>query len=98
MRVKFHNPDYPEGMEFEVGGILLPNGEDVVLDPETEEYYGNLVGDLKHYLLQNRHMTVDGQGYVEPEQFTAEPQLTFHATTATTSEVETDDNAEEGDN
>jgi hypothetical protein len=69
MQVKFHNEEYPEGLEFDVGGLLLPNKQVVVITEEEKEYLEGVHGEpLKEYLSKNPHMIVDGVAYVPPPQ------------------------------
>jgi hypothetical protein len=89
MQVKFHNEEYPEGLEFDVGGLLLPNKQVVVITQEEQEYLEGVHGvPLKEYLSRNPNMVVDGVTYVPPPQEQA--QLVMD-------ESELDDE-EEGDN
>jgi len=34
--VSFHNPDFPDGTVFDVGGLAIPNGGSVTLDHDQE--------------------------------------------------------------
>ena len=67
MKVKFHNPEFPSGMEFDFGGILVINGRTVTFTPEEVEAYKIRHGvSLKERLLTNEFITVDGtQGEVK---------------------------------
>lgn len=39
MEVAMNHPDFPKGMVFDVGGILVPNGESVTLDEDQEQSF-----------------------------------------------------------
>jgi hypothetical protein len=36
LRVGFHNPDFPDDIPFDIGGIIVPNGGEVELTEEQE--------------------------------------------------------------
>lgn len=62
MKVKFHNPEYPSGLEFDFGGLLVVNGRTVDFDKEELDNYENKHGiSLKERLLNNPYATVDGK-------------------------------------
>ena len=66
MKVKFHNPEYPNGMEFDFGGIVVVNGRTVDFNKDELDAYKARHGvNLKERLLTNEYATVDGtQGKV----------------------------------
>ena len=79
MKVKFHNPEYPSGMEFDIGGLLLVNGRTVTFEKDELDTYKDRHGiSLKDRLLTNEFATVDGtQGkvkYLHPEESVEEAE------------------------
>lgn len=73
MKVKFHNPEYPNEVEFDFGGILLINGRTVTIsDDELKQYEARYGAKLKDRLLVNEFATVDGKKgevtYLTPEE------------------------------
>lgn len=65
MQVKFNNPEYPEGMEFDIGGFLFPNGQIVVISEEDQALYMARHGiSLEEALAANQFASVDGVSYV----------------------------------
>lgn len=67
MKVKFHNPEFPNDMEFDFGGISVINGKTVTLtDDQLLDYKAHHGVALKERLLANEFATVDGtQGKVK---------------------------------
>lgn len=62
MKVKFHNPEYPSGMEVDFGGLLVINGRTVEFDKEELDAYKGRHGvTLKERLLNSPFATVDGK-------------------------------------
>lgn len=43
MQISFHNEEVPDGVEFDMGGILLVNGETTEISQEEEDLY-----EVKH--------------------------------------------------
>lgn len=67
MRVEFNHPDFPSGIEFDVGGLLLLNGEPRELtDEEIESYEARNSKSAKEGLSGVMFVTVDGQSYEPP--------------------------------
>lgn len=61
MKVKFHNPEYPDDIEFDFGGLAVINGKTVTFTKEELELYEVRNGvALKDRLLVNPFATVDG--------------------------------------
>lgn len=62
MKVKFHNPEFPSGMEVDFGGLLVINGRTVEFSKDELDAYKQRHGvDLKSRLLNNPFATVDGK-------------------------------------
>lgn len=83
MKVKFHNPEYPNGTEFDFGGVCVVNGRTIEFNKDELDAYENRHGvSLKERLLANEYATVDGkQGevtYLHPVEVeattTSEPE------------------------
>lgn len=66
MKVKFHNPEFPNGLEYDIGGLLVVNGRTIEFTKEELDAYEKRNGvSLKERLLNNEFATVDGtQGKV----------------------------------
>lgn len=61
MKVKFHNEEYPNDLEFDFGGVILINGKTVKFeDEELDAYEARHGRKLKDVLLANQYATVDG--------------------------------------
>lgn len=81
MKVEFYNPEFPEGMEFEVGGVLLVNGGEAVEIDEAEErrFFANHGEELKDVFLRNQFMKVGGKKgqvvYLEDTEEVVEPDV-----------------------
>lgn len=58
MQVEFYNPDMPEGMEVDVAGVLLVNGELVTIPEEVLETKNQ--DELRDNLLKVQFVKVDG--------------------------------------
>jgi len=87
MRVEFNNPEFPEGMEVEVGGILLVNGESVEIDEDALSFFEAREGRSYREALQTvQFVKVDGASFV--------PSAPVEAVEETTG----DDENEAGDN
>lgn len=39
MQIKFHNEDFPKGVEFDMGGLLFRNGETTSVSKEEAEMF-----------------------------------------------------------
>jgi hypothetical protein len=90
MRVEFNNPELPKGMEMDVGGLLVINGETVnVSDDELDLYERKHGISLADALSRNQFATVDGVSFVP----VSEP-----APVSFESETTGDDDSEEGEN
>ena len=79
MNVKFHNPEFPSGMEVDVGGILLINGKKMeVTDEEVEAYKARHGETLKARLSTNPFVEIDGRAgkvkYLRPAQTVEESE------------------------
>lgn len=62
MKVKFHNPDFPNDIEFDVGGLVIINGKTVEFNKDQLDRYQAQHGvALKERLLNNEFATVDGK-------------------------------------
>jgi hypothetical protein len=62
MKVKFHNPEFPNDLEFDVGGLVLVNNKTVEFDKDQLDRYKAQHGvSLKDRLLTNEYATVDGR-------------------------------------
>jgi hypothetical protein len=91
MKVEFYNPEMPEGMEVEVGGVLLVNGGDSVEITEEDEakFLANHGRELKEHFLGNQFMKVGSQKgkvvYLDQEDvvedFEPHPELSDEPTT-----------------
>lgn len=90
MQVKFFNEEYPVGIEFDIGGILLINGESIDVSDEQAEQFENRNGKTLVEALESNPNAVD---FYKPEvTYVPTPQLEV---------VETDqtgDDYKEGDN
>lgn len=79
MKVKFHNPEFPNGMEFDFGGVVVINGRTVEFEKDELDSYKSRHGvSLKERLLASEFATVDGtQGkvtYLHPEETVEEAE------------------------
>ena len=39
LKVEFNNPDFPKGLEYDLGGFLVPNGGSVELSEDQENAF-----------------------------------------------------------
>lgn len=63
MQISFHDEEFPDGVEFDLGGILLVNGETIVVSEDEENlYYAKHGETLKEAVSRNVHC---GGHYVE---------------------------------
>lgn len=84
MRVKYHQPEYEEGLEFDIGGLLFPNGEELeVSDEELETYEAKNDAPLDEALSSVQFAEVDGKAYVPPP----DPETTSGVFAVTPEEV-----------
>jgi len=68
MKVEFFNDSYPMGIEFDIGGLLFINGEEVEISDEKLDEYENKNGKTLAEALSNvQFATVDGKQYEAPE-------------------------------
>lgn len=65
LSVKFHNPDFPDGITFDIGGIAVPNGGSVELDAEQElKFYAERGQSVKDYFGKNKQVEVSGKSEI----------------------------------
>jgi hypothetical protein len=85
MRVEFSNPEFPSGLEFDVGGLKLINGEAVELTEEDiAAYEARNSVSVRDSLSSVQFIAIDGQSFKEPEASqVTEPQLQLDNTTET---------------
>lgn len=79
MKVKFHNPEFPDDIEFDFGGLAVINGKTVTFTKEDLDLYVARNGvELKERLLNNPYATVDGTKgevtYLHPPENEAEKE------------------------
>lgn len=61
LSVGFHNPDFPDDIVFDVGGIAIPNNGSVELDHDAELlFYARYQKGVKDYFKDNPHITISG--------------------------------------
>lgn len=61
LSVSFHNPDFPDGVVFDIGGLAVPNNGSVELDAATElGFYARHRQDVKEYYKGNEYVDVSG--------------------------------------
>ena len=61
LSVKFHNPDFPDDIVFDIGGIAVPNGSSVEVDDEAElKFYATHGKILKDYFKDNKQVEISG--------------------------------------
>lgn len=60
-KLSMSHPDYPKGTEFDVGGLLVPNGGSVSVSEEMEQALVSRHGaPVKEALGANPHLKVEG--------------------------------------
>lgn len=96
MIVEFHNPEFPEGFELDVGGVVVVNGQSVEFEEEQLVRFEARNGiSLREHLLKNQFAVIDGARgevkYLHPVEETVEE------TEAETEDIENDELEEEGD-
>jgi hypothetical protein len=88
MRVEFNNPEFPKGIEMDVGGLLIVNGETVeVTDEQIELFQARNGITLAEALSANQFATVDGVSYIPAST----PEVSYDEPTG-------DEISEEGEN
>lgn len=61
LSISFHNPDFPDDIPFDVGGIEVPNNGSVSLDYDQELlFYAKYREKVKDYFKDNQLVTVEG--------------------------------------
>lgn len=61
LKVSFHNPDYPDGIIFDIGGIAVPNGGSTELSEEEElRFYAKYHETPKDYFKGSKQVKVEG--------------------------------------
>ena len=62
MNVKFHNPEMPDGMEVDIGGLLLLNNKKMTVTDEEVEMFKTRNGEtIKQRLGTNPFIEIDGK-------------------------------------
>ena len=60
-KLEFHNPEYPKGIEFDIGGVLVKNGGSLTLTEEQEQGIVTRRGmSVKDALSNNVHLKITG--------------------------------------
>ena len=61
LSVSFHNPDFPDGIVFDIGGVAVPNNGSTELDANAElMFYATHRQNVKDYYKDNSYVTVSG--------------------------------------
>lgn len=61
LSVSFHNPDFPDGIVFDIGGVAVPNNGSLELDADAElTFYAKHGQNVKDYFKDNSYVTVSG--------------------------------------
>lgn len=69
LKVEINNPEQPEGTEFDLGGILVPNGESVELSEEQErDFVARHKMPVKTKLAGNLQIKVTGKSSLSKEE------------------------------
>lgn len=97
MKVSFDNPEFEKGTEFDIGGLLLINGDEVDVDDEALELYQARHGyTLADAVYANPHASASGPGsQSHSEAF--EKVFTESATSSDPTNEDDDKEDKEGD-
>jgi len=62
LKVGFHNPDFPDGVMFDIGGISVPNNGSTELDHQQElQFYARNAQNVRDYYKDNDYVTIEGK-------------------------------------
>jgi hypothetical protein len=69
LEVTLDNPVYPKGTEFDLGGLLVKNGETLELTDEQEQsFVSRHQKSVRSQLSNHQHITVKGKGKLSDEK------------------------------
>jgi len=62
VKVGFHNPDFPDGVVFDIGGIAVPNNGTTELDHDQEiAFYARTGKSVRDYYKDDKKVTIEGK-------------------------------------
>jgi hypothetical protein len=73
LSVSFSNPDFPEGLEFDIGlGVPVPNGKSVELDHDAElSFVSKKQMGVKDYFKDSEQIKVSGSTELDKKELEA---------------------------
>ena len=98
VKVGFHNPDFPDGITFDIGGIAVPNNGSTELTYEQElRFYAERRQSIRDYFKDSPHVTVEGKTELSTKDRAAYPGFDETSTETIIEEDEVDPSIPETD-
>lgn len=69
LSIEYKNPDFPDGVEFDIGGILVVNGEATSVSEEDElRYVSRRRVAVRDGLANSTYASVSGDAFLPPSK------------------------------